>query len=215
MPSSILSRKKLQSALQQVENFSNAKLSLEQYPTSAQVAADILFNMQITDGSLEGMSIADLGCGPGILSIGARLMGASYVCAVDIDEDALSDFRKNLDDFDLKDDAVDVILCDVTRFPLRDGKKLVDTVILNPPFGTNQLNAGIDMKFLLTALSIAEKHVYSLHKSTTREHVTRTVRSAGAQAKVVAELRFDIPRMYSRHRQESVDIAVDLVHSWF
>uniref|UniRef100_A0A094ZS99 Methyltransferase-like protein 5 n=1 Tax=Schistosoma haematobium TaxID=6185 RepID=A0A094ZS99_SCHHA len=75
--------------------------------------------------------------------------------------------------------------------------------------------AGIDMAFLRAALSIAHLHVYSLHKTTTRNHVLHTIQSTGAQGKVVAELRYDLPRLYKRHRYNTVDIAVDLVHSWF
>ncbi|TGZ74550.1 hypothetical protein CRM22_000869 [Opisthorchis felineus] len=215
MPSSILTRKKLQCYLQDVGTFSNPKLQLEQYPTSAQVATDILFNMQTVDGALQGMSVADLGCGPGVFSIGACLLGASYVLAVDVDADALNDLSENLDAHDLKHDCIDVMLADVTRLSRDDGRKLVDTVILNPPFGTHASNTGIDMKFLNAALSMAQSHVYSLHKSTTRSHVLKTVEATGANSKVVAELRFDIPRMYKRHKQNTVDIQVDLVHAWF
>ncbi|VDP79909.1 unnamed protein product [Schistosoma mattheei] len=71
-----LSRKKLHHQLENVKTFQNPKLEFEQYCTSAQVAADILFNIQMADNALEGMSVADLGCGTGMLSIGAKLLGA-------------------------------------------------------------------------------------------------------------------------------------------
>ncbi|KAF7256359.1 hypothetical protein EG68_05906 [Paragonimus skrjabini miyazakii] len=227
MPSCILSRKRLQSYLQDVDTFSQPNLLLEQYPTSPHVAADILFNIQTTEGAIQGFSVADFGCGSGILTIGARLLGAryvyelrggkisSYVLAVDVDKNAISDLNENLTSFDLKNDCVDALLCDVTRLRGGNERKQVDTVIMNPPFGTNASSTGIDKLFLLTALSMAQYHVYSLHKTTTRSHILRTIESAGAHAKVVAELRFDIPRMYKRHRHETVDIEVDLVHAWF
>lgn len=44
---------------------------------------------------------------------------------------------------------------------------LVDTVLMNPPFGTKK-NAGIDLLFLERAVQVAGKFVYSLHKSSTR-----------------------------------------------
>jgi 16S rRNA G966 N2-methylase RsmD len=43
----------------------------------------------------------------------------------------------------------------------------VDTVILNPPFGTR--NKGMDMIFLKKAIEMANGAVYSLHKTSTRE----------------------------------------------
>ncbi|KAF8571999.1 hypothetical protein P879_03679 [Paragonimus westermani] len=215
MPSCILSRKRLQSYLQDVGSFSQPNLLLEQYPTSPHVAADILYNIQTTEGAIQGFSVADFGCGPGMLTIGARLLGASYVLAVDVDKNAISDLNENLTSFDLKNDCVDVLLCDITGLRRGSERKQMDIVIMNPPFGTNASSTGVDKQFLLTALSIAQCHVYSLHKTTTRSHILRTIESAGAHAKVVAELRFDIPRMYKRHRQETVDIEVDLVHAWF
>ncbi|THD19646.1 Methyltransferase [Fasciola hepatica] len=181
MPSTIISRKKLQSVLQSVSSFSSPKIDLEQYPTSPHVAATC----------------------------------PSYVISVDVDPDAISDFVDNLDSLEMRDEAMDAVLCDVTRFGLENDRKLVDTVILNPPFGTNRSNTGIDIEFLKRALYIAEFHVYSLHKTSTRDFVLRTIRDQKAKAEVVAELRFDIPRMYKRHRQESVDIEVDLVHAWY
>lgn len=47
------------------------------------------------------------------------------------------------------------------------GKNCVDTVIMNPPFGTR--NKGIDTVFLKAALNLASHAVYSLHKSSTRD----------------------------------------------
>ncbi|CAN0900116.1 rRNA N6-adenosine-methyltransferase METTL5 [Linum grandiflorum] len=44
---------------------------------------------------------------------------------------------------------------------------VVDTVVMNPPFGTRK--KGADMDFLSAALKIASQAVYSLHKTSTRE----------------------------------------------
>nr|CAX70313.1 hypotherical protein [Schistosoma japonicum] len=71
------------------------------------------------------------------------------------------------------------------------------------------------MALLHAALSIAHSNAYSLHKTITRNHVPRTIHNTGAQAKVTAELRFNLSRSYKRHRYDTVDIAVDFIHSWF
>ncbi|KAK4471153.1 hypothetical protein MN116_005548 [Schistosoma mekongi] len=182
---------------------------------------------QMMDNALEGMSVADLGCGTGMLSIGAKLLGASCVLGFEIDEDAVTEFRSNLETYEMLDESINITLCDVVRLFRENNNKFVDTVILNPPFGTNPDNngnvglihwpyfSGADMAFLHAALSIAHSNVYSLHKTTTRNHVLRTIHNTGAQAKVIAELRFDLPRSYKRHRYDTVDIAVDFIHSWF
>jgi len=85
----------------------------------------------------------------------------------------------------------------------------VDTVLMNPPFGTR--NKGIDMVFVETALRITRKSVYSLHKTSTRKHILKRAAKWGVDAKVIARLRFDIPQMYRFHKQKSVDVEVDLI----
>eukprot|EP00466_Bigelowiella_natans_P005141 jgi/Bigna1/132073/aug1.16_g6781 len=85
----------------------------------------------------------------------------------------------------------------------------VDTVIMNPPFGTR--NSGIDMIFVETALRLTKTSVYSLHKTSTRKHILKRANKWGVEAKVIAELRFDIPQMYKFHKKKSVDVQVDLI----
>lgn len=43
----------------------------------------------------EGMRVADIGCGSGILSLAAAKLGASKVVAIDLDEDAVRSAREN------------------------------------------------------------------------------------------------------------------------
>lgn len=93
---------------------------------------------------------------------------------------------------------------DVTRLPAR---LWADTVVCNPPFGTR--TRGADTEFLRAASAIADT-IYSLHKSTTREHIPTVARSLGFEASVLAELRFDLPATYAFHREKSKDVAVDL-----
>lgn len=97
---------------------------------------------------------------------------------------------------------------------LHDGlpfrRNCVDTVLTNPPFGTKQ-NAGIDVTFLRAATRLASRAVYSFHKSSTRSYLVKTVKEWGYDVEVVAQMHFDIPNMYKFHKQDSVDIQVDLV----
>jgi len=83
-----------------------------------------------------------------------------------------------------------------------------DTVVMNPPFGTR--NAGVDVAFVRTALRLSNR-VYSLHKTSTRDFLLRKAGELGAQAEVVAELKFDVPKSYAFHKEKSKDVFVDLV----
>jgi rRNA N6-adenosine-methyltransferase METTL5 len=49
---------------------------------------------------------------------------------------------------------------------IRVRNKMVDLVVMNPPFGTKE--EGIDAKFLEVAMQICSGNIYSMHKSSTR-----------------------------------------------
>ena len=67
------------------------------------------------------------------------------------------------------------------------------------------------MKFLQSALSIASTSVYSLHKTSTREHVLKKSKDWNASGEVLAELRYNLPKTYKFHRKQTLDIAVDFI----
>ena len=61
-----------------------------------------------------------------------------YVLGVDIDEDALDTCQRNVEEFDL-DEKIDLVQQDVRSLGSEVSDRLkgkVDTVIMNPPFGT-------------------------------------------------------------------------------
>lgn len=93
--------------------------------------------------------------------------------------------------------------------PLLSG--CVDTVITNPPFGTKPGNAGIDVTFLRSAIRLARTAVYSFHKTSTRPYLIKLVQSWGYEIEVVAQMKFDIPKMYKFHKENNVDVDVDLI----
>ncbi|XP_052579379.1 rRNA N6-adenosine-methyltransferase METTL5 isoform X1 [Peromyscus californicus insignis] len=174
--------KELESRLQEVDGFEKPKLLLEQYPTRPHIAACMLYTIHNTYDDIENKVVADLGCGCGVLSIGAAMLGAGLCVGFDIDEDALEIFNRNVEEFELTN--VDMIQCDVHSLSNRMFK-LFDTVIMNPPFGTKN-NKGTDMAFLKTALEMARTAVYSLHKSSTREHIQKKAAEWKIKIEIIA-----------------------------
>ena len=63
------------------------------------------------------------------------------------------------------------------------------------------MSTGVDMEFLRAAAAIAKGSIYSLHKSSTRDHIAKVAtKQLGLEAEVIAQLRYDLPNTYSFHR---------------
>lgn len=257
--------KHLEAALSSLQrDFPSPKVELEQYPTSAHLVAHVV-QLAVDRGDLgAGTTCLDLGCGTGMLAIGAAFV-SDVVLAVDCDGEALQVARSNAGRVDLtetihwvqarvrtrRDDSPSLsspsssstrgkqnkrtgnaggrggrnrrphqeaastrailILDGRDGIPLPDN--CVDTVLTNPPFGTKNDNAGIDVQFLRTATRLARRAVYSFHKRSTRAFLLRTLREDWdyPNATVVAEMSFDIPQTYNFHNQASKDVEVDLI----
>eukprot|EP00299_Pterocystis_sp_00344_P011123 c5134_g1_i1.p1 GENE.c5134_g1_i1~~c5134_g1_i1.p1 ORF type:complete len:227 (-),score=43.40 c5134_g1_i1:373-1053(-) len=199
----------LEQHLQGVASFDKPKVQFEQYPTQAHLASRIIYTAAQSFDDIEGKTVLDLGCGCGMLSIASVMMGAEHVIGADIDEDALAIAASNLEEFEMQE-IVDLVQVDIGEQDgwLRQGLT-VDTVVMNPPFGTR--NKGIDSVFVEKAIELAQSAVYSLHKTSTRDHFIRKAEQWGVAVQVVAELKFDVPAIYSFHKKQSKDIEVDLI----
>lgn len=200
--------KELQSYLQDVEDFTQPKQQLEQYITGPHLAAKILLKIAEDYEDLEDQVVVDLGCGTGMLSVGCALLGCPHVVGVDVDADALEAARRNRDAFEGL--PIDYVRADVPRLAQHDARLRGDVVVMNPPFGS--WRKGADAEFLRAAFQVSTGSVYSLHKSSTRDHIARvaTVQLRAAAADVVAELAYDLPATYKHHKQKSKDVRVDL-----
>jgi len=61
----------------------------------------------------------------------------------------------------------------------------------------------MDMRFLRKALTMATT-VYSLHKTSTRDHIQKKAGDWAVKMEVIAELRYDLPASYKFHKKKSV-----------
>ena len=91
--------RQLEMQLQKVRGFSHPSAEAEQYMTPAPLAARMLFHAAM-NGDIAGIRVCDLGCGTGMLSIAAALLGADVI-AVDFDPGALAVARENAELFDV------------------------------------------------------------------------------------------------------------------
>lgn len=193
-------KRQLEMALQDIVPHENPRVELEQYSTPSIIAADILWNAMAV-GDIEGLKLADLGCGTGILTIGSALLGAEEAIGVDTDPEAISiaeseSRRKNLDN-------TRFIVTDVMDF-----NEKADTVVQNPPFGAQKSNRkAADVIFLDKALEIAPV-VYSFHMKKTMDFLVKFLDERNVNISHKFEYRFPIPRIYDFHTKESVEVEV-------
>ena len=180
-------KKELEMALQRIPPFEDPDPSLEQYPTPAPIAADIIYRAY-SAGDIAGMKVMDLGCGTGVFCIGAALMGAGMSVGYDISQKALGIARKAADELGAD---VELRLSDV-----RDVSEGADTVLMNPPFGSQKRNA--DRPFLDKALESAEK-VYSIHMAGTLEFVKGYAEEKGRRVTDCRLYKYVIPHTFSFH----------------
>ena len=191
-------KRDLEIRLQSVRNFADPDPVLEQYMTPATMAADILFTAY-SNGDVEGMKVLDLGCGTGIFSIGAWLLGAGMVVGYDVSESALEVARANAESFGAE--------VEFHKSDVRDVEEGADTVFMNPPFGCQNRNA--DRAFLEKAMSCAEC-VYSIHMAETLDFVEGFCAERGRSVTWRKTYKYEIPHTFSFHKKAkmSVDVAV-------
>lgn len=194
-----MKKNELERVLQKVPPHTKPRADLEQYSTPATIAADMLF-IAHSNGDIEGCKVVDLGCGSGIFSIGASLLGAGKVVGVDIDPEALTDARKNAE---AAGADIELLQANIEKLEIK-----ADTVVMNPPFGAQKRNA--DRPFLETAIRTAPK-VYSLHNAATLPFLDRMVRALNARIYFQKSYKFEIPHMFEFHDRKKKEIEVVLL----
>jgi len=213
-----MSKSKLAIVLSKLEVFNDPKVRQEQYPTDSEVAASILWNAYLL-GDIEGRIIADLGCGTGILGIGALILGANKVTFVDMDKEALKTAKSNISKileyfrharkskiFDISKVESESLeyarLVPQAEFICKDIQEVnakVEVVLENPPFGTKVKHS--DRLFLEKALEAAPI-VYSFHKSESKSFLEGFAVKKKARIIHFWNFKFPLKASFEFHRRQ-------------
>lgn len=225
-------KKELEITLESLEGFSKPQIKLEQYVTPPVLAAEIVVNANlIGDLRTESTLVIDLGCGTGMLSIAASLIGVRTI-GLDSDVTALKVARKNA----LKvgtSDYVEFIACRIENNPLNfkneietpEFKKLERTnsnntgkdtwsyiqknrvVIMNPPFGIQKKHA--DRPFIDTAMKISNV-IYSIHAAGSEMYIEKVCGERGFKITHIWKYKIPLKRSYKFHEKDFKYIAVEV-----
>ncbi len=181
--------------LEQVSGFKSPNPSKEQYSTPATVSSELL-HFAFMRGDLMG-TVYDLGCGAGILAIGAKLLGAEKVIGFDEDSDAIKIARANAERLGMD---VEFVCSGINEV---HGK--AQTVVMNPPFGAQV--KGSDRPFLRKALELSGV-IYSIHNAGSMEFIKKFISPA-----VITDYRmidFPIKRTFKFHTKELQVIKAEI-----
>lgn len=177
-----MKKRDLERALEEIPDFPNPDPSWEQYPTPPGIAAALLWEANL-DGALNGKRVLDLGCGTGILSKGAELMGATVI-GVDQDESALGIARQYCDG----EFRHEILPFDPPQ---------VDTVIMNPPFGAQK--KGADRVFFETAAAAKPRSLWFLQQPKNQKFLAAFGRELGGELEKVGEWDYPITARFDFH----------------
>lgn len=211
----VRTRKELAIFLSQLKVFDNPFIQLEQYPSDSDVAAKLLWQATL-DENIEERTVIDLGCGTGILGIGALLMGAKHIVFVDIDASVYPILKDNLkfvkEEYEFPG-TYEFINSDVHSFNLNKISKTTDAsnavVIMNPPFGTKIKHA--DKKFLECAIKCSN-HIYSMHKSSTKVFLDAYARTNELTIGWQETTSFPLKNTHKGHIKRIERIEVDIIY---
>ena len=193
-----MKKKDLEIKLERVRPFKEPSAALEQYPTPATIASDILF-AAYANGDVAEKTVNDLGCGTGIFAIGAKLLGAEKVRGYDVSSSALATAKENAETLGTE---IEFIETDISGVNDR-----ADTTFMNPPFGCQNEHA--DRPFLQKAMELSDS-IYSIHMANTIGFLEDFAASYGREIVARATYNYNIPHTFSFHSKtkQKVDIVV-------
>lgn len=189
--------KDIEKLLSRIPAHPTPRAELEQYSTPADLAVPLLLEARAL-GDIEGKRVLDLGCGTGMLAMGAMLLGAASAVGVDVDEGALRVARQEAARV-----GVDAqwIASDIVGW-----RGEGDVVVMNPPFGAQV--KGADAPFLEAAMASAPV-VYTFVNAPSRDFTEDYAAARGFARTHAWAMRFPLRHQY-RHQTKAVQ-EVDVV----
>jgi putative methylase len=185
--------------LSRLEAYVAPRADAEQVLSPPEAAARLLGDALRRD-DLAGRTVLDLGCGTGVLAIGAALLGAGKVHGVDADPAAIEVARRNA--------AQLHVVCTFEATPVEACTARGDTVVMNPPFGAQRRHA--DRPFWEAAFRLARRRIYAFASASSRTFIADSAVARGAHVEAIQPVPWRFPRTFPHHRKRSVELPVDL-----
>lgn len=196
-----MKQRQLEIILQHIPRPTNPIAQLEQYMTPATIAADVIFTAY-NWGDIHEKKVVDLGCGTGIFSVGAYLMGAQKVQGYDVDPAVIALAK----DYTTKNNyPIEFHTQDITQI-----QTSCDTVLMNPPFGAQKANLKADRKFIEKGFEIASV-LYSFHLNKTVPFFEKMITALKGEITLQKDYEFPIKWIFDFHYKQVVSYKVSLL----
>jgi len=189
-----------------VAGFDDPRAPLEQYRTPPELAAHLIHLADLR-GDIEDRTIVDLGCGTGMLALGAALRGPERAVGLDLDRAPLETARENERKV-ASATSVSWVQGDAGHAPLATDPEET-TVVMNPPFGAQSGNEHADRAFLGTTAEIAGVS-YSIHNEGSQEFVGSFAEDNGGTVTDSYQTEFEIPKQFDFHEDESRAVTAEV-----
>jgi putative methylase len=197
-------RRRLAQELGVVAGFDDPVAALEQYHTPPDLAAHIVHVADL-QGDIEDRTVLDLGCGTGMLALGAALRSPDRAVGVELDADALGTARENERRVGARANVA-WTRGDATRLPLDPPPC---TVLMNPPFGAQDGNEHADRAFLKTAADTARVS-HSVHNAGSESFVESFAADNGGEVTHAFRAELELPRQFDHHSTDASVIDAEV-----
>lgn len=199
-------RSDLEKRLAVVSQFSAPRPELEQYRTPDKVAAEFVWTAW-EEQAIEGAFVVDLGCGTGVLGLAAALLGAKRVLGIDLDQGALQEATAAAQSVGMGK-KMSFQCMDVDGWQAADC--VVDTVIMNPPFGAQRSNRHADRTFLDAAIAGVRPDgtIWFLAQERTEAFLSAYAKEKGFRIDKVGAWDYPLPAQFAFHEKDVVMVRV-------
>ena len=198
-------KRELEGQLAVVAGFEDPQAALEQYPTPPALAAHVIHLADLHD-DIEGRTVLDLGTGTGMLTLGAALRGPARVIAVELDDGPLATAVENRRRVGTRT-PIHWLQADATRLPLSIPEPV--TVVMNPPFGAQNGQAGADRDFLSAVGDMASVS-YSVHNAGSKGFIEAFAADNGGEVTHAFSAAFAVDNQFEHHDEERSEIDTEV-----
>lgn len=188
-----------------VAGFTNPRAELEQYRTPPRLAAELVHLADLQD-DIAGRTVLDLGCGTGMLALGAALRGPDRAVGVDLDRGPLETAVTNERRVG-STTPISWLHADATQLSLASAGP--STVVMNPPFGAQAGNEHADRAFLRTAAALSSVS-YSVHNADSKGFVESFAADHGGRVTHAFRTEHRLPATYEFHTDAARTIDVEV-----